>query len=167
MVDETVVQDNWGDGDMADPQPLPEKTQFIGYVSSVSEDWAEAGEGKTFRDGRSKVRQIVLTFNALGVLGQGKFNADVNYYTQAKKKFWVGDVNFDVDSRRYLRRVIENGTGLSKEEIGSKGMLASAKLLEKTYFTYEITNKESEKGGVFSTPVKIKAATIAEVTQVS
>lgn len=157
--------DRWNDADMADPTALPEKTRFVGYVSKIDEAVAEAKDGSPFRDGRTKVPQIVLTLTAVGIVGQGRFDRDTNYYTSAPKKFWVGQV--DTDSRRYLRRLIEDGAGKTKEEIGSLGLVEAAKLLEKVYFTYTITNKEGDAGAVFSTPAKIKAATAEEVSEVA
>lgn len=153
--------DTWSDADMADQSALPEKQRLLGYVSSVAEDVAEKTDGTTFSDGRTKVPQVVVTFYAVGVAGKGKFPADVAYYQTATKKFWVGQV--DVESRRYLRRLIESGAGKSKEEVGQLGLLGASKLLEKVYFTYEVTNKEGSKGGTFSTAVKIKPATLDEV----
>lgn len=165
MVDETMIQEDFfNDADMADPSALAEGKRYIGYVSGIAEDFAIAKEGQTFSEGRTKVRQIVLTFTALGYAGKGKFGAEDNYYPTATQKFWIGQP--DVKSRRWLRRLIEDGSGRSKDEIGKLSILDGAKLLDKTYFTYEVSNKEGNKGGVFSSAVKIKAATAAEVAQV-
>lgn len=157
--------DKWQETDGVDTSALPEKTRFIGYVSSVAGDTANARDGESFSDGRTSVPQIVVTFQAVGFVGKGKFDSTVDYYSNASKKFWVGTE--DVKNRRYLRRVVEEGAGKTKEEVMSLGLLEAAKLLEKVYFTFEVTNKEGSQGGVFSTAAKLKPATIDEVKLVS
>lgn len=165
MVDFDQNWDQWNDADMADQKALDTGVRYIGYVQQVDQDVAKAREGETFADGRTTVPQIVLTFVAVGKLGKGKFGNDDNYYPTATKKFWTGQA--DTKSRNWLRRLVMDGSGKSKEEIAGLSLTESAKLLAKTYFTYEVTNKEGSQGGVFSTAVKIKAATLAEIAQVS
>lgn len=172
--DPTEGEDYFDDGDLANPEPLPVGKRFIG-IASVDTSATEIGkyrkvEGKLKTslvargDHRDEIPEVVINLTAVGVAGQPKgFPEDKNYQKQGKINFWVGKV--DKMGRNTLARLIRDASGKTEEEIKSMPIRESAKFLDKVYLTFEVKHTAGDNG-TFANPIKVKAATSAEVAEV-
>ena len=174
MVDETAElnQDFFGDGDLADAENLPEGPRYIGYVSRVDTAQSESGKyrklNKALKAGRDEVPQIDVDITALGKVGDGKFDADLNYYRTSSLNFWIGKE--DRIGRHSLARLIRDGAGVDEETLKTTPIREAVMKLEKCYVTFEVKHRkfDTKSGGegVAQDFKKIRPATTEEIEAV-
>ena len=182
MIDEQVDQlDYFTDADLADAANLPVGPRYIGYVSKVDTSQAEPGkfrvlDPETIRKsaklqkalaGRTEVPQVDVDITALGVVGQGVFPPETNYYKTSSQSFWTGVP--DGRGRNMLRRLIEQVAGVPQEELRTTPFLVLAHKLEKAYVTFEVKHRTYATSGGEGTAqdfIKIKPASIEEIEAV-
>jgi hypothetical protein len=175
MNDPRDGEDYYDDGDLAAPSPLPMGKRYIGLVSTVDASMAEIGKYRKVEgnlktklvekgDYRDEIPQVTVQLIAVGVAGQPKgFPEETNYMKQGKLDYWVGKV--DKGGRNALARLVKDAAGMTDEEVKAMPIRESAKKLEKCYLTFEVKHSEGNSG-TFANPIKVKAATAEEVSQV-
>lgn len=165
MVDETdVLNEVFSDGDLADPENLPEKTRFLGQVTDVDMSNAKPGNYRKFnnplKDGRTEVPMISLKLRAVMNADGTPFSADRNYMAQTSCEFWVGPQ--DTIGRHSLAGLVEKCRGYSKEEMKGKSLGSAVAELKGAYVTFEVVWQEGDQA-TFQKARKLKAATNEEI----
>mgnify|MGYP001601772754 CR=1 FL=1 len=170
MVDE--ILDYFSDGDLADAENLPVGPRYIGYVSKVDTSQSEAGNfrkyDKPVKDGRTEIPEIAVDVTAVGVVGEGKFSDDTNYYKTSSLNFRIGTP--DRIGRHSLARLIEHAAGIPNDELLTIPIREAAKRLDKVYVTFDVKHREyttrAGEKGIAQDFVKVRAATAEEVAEV-
>jgi hypothetical protein len=143
MVDDQVF-DYFSDGDLADAENLPVGPRYIGYVSKVDTSQSAPGSfrkyDKPVKDGRTEIPEIAVDVTAVGIVGEGKFSDDTNYYKVSTLNFRIGTP--DRIGRHSLARLVEYASGMTKEELLTTPIREAVKRLDKVYVTFDVRHRE-------------------------
>ena len=122
-------QDYFSDGDMANPENLPEGQQYIGKVTGVA--WNDN------KQNGDKSPDVEVNIKALARATGERFTADENFYTNGAVPYWMTG-EFAVDSRRAFRRLLQTVAGLDDDTLRTTPVRANAAKLIGQYVEFTV-----------------------------
>ena len=166
MVEEQF-EDQFSDGDLADPKNFPDGVALLGEISGASVEETEPRKWRKFekplKDGRTEVPVITLTIRAKKFAGGGEI--DPIYFSNFTSDFWMG--KGDTVSRHMLANLVGALLGLTTEEKGQMSIreMVKSTLGAKVSFVNKLRSYVGRDGmeRTQQQPTKLKAATAEEV----